>query len=146
MWNLNSLPDVQKKLDRFKKKWAHEMTNVFDNLDTFMEALNAGTKPEQLKQLGFVHSEPLGILAIDQRGPGKGSKLKQFRLYVFPEEDAEQLHLITLGDKDSQQDDLNQSKSFAQGLLQKHSRTREGGIKDDPRPQGAAKARGHGDG
>ncbi|HEY3965717.1 MAG TPA: hypothetical protein VGM05_14260 [Planctomycetaceae bacterium] len=139
MWNLNPLSDVPKRLDRFKKKWAHEMTNVFDNLDTVVEALNAGTKAEQLKQLGFVHSEPFGVLAIDQRGPGKGSKLKQFRLYVFPEEDAEQLHLITLGDKDSQQDDIKQAKSFAQGLLQKKITDARRRIKDDSAQPNAAK-------
>lgn len=139
MWNLSPLSDVHKRLDSFKKKWAHEMTNVFDNLDTIVKALNEGTRPEQLKQLGFVHSEPCGVLAIDQKGPGKGSKLKQFRLYVFPEEDAEILHLITLGDKDSQKDDIRQVKGFAQGLSQKKITDANRRIKDDSAPPNAAK-------
>ena len=60
----------------------------------------------------------MGILAIDQKGKGKGAKLKPFRLYVFPDERSKILHLVTLGDKDSQEDDIRHCQSFVEGLLQ----------------------------
>lgn len=118
MWSLNPLPEFTKRADRFKKKWGHEIANVLINLATLLKSLNFGAKSEQLKQLGFVHSEPMGILAVDQKGKGKGAKLKPFRLYVFADERSKTLHLMTLGDKDSQEDDIRQCKSFVEGLLQ----------------------------
>jgi hypothetical protein len=144
MWILSPLPDVQKRLDKYKKKWSREMTNVFDNLDTLLEALNCGTNPEQLKQLGFVHSEPFGILAIDQKGPGKGAKLKPFRLYTYPDEEAKRLDLIILGDKDTQQDDIRESKAFVQELWQRKKRAEHGKAKDGDRTTKATEDGGKG--
>lgn len=80
MWSTNPLPEFQKRADRFRKKWDHEIANVVANLKTLVTSSNLGTRPEQLKQLGFVRSEPMGILAVDQKGEGKGAKLKPFRL------------------------------------------------------------------
>ena len=61
---------------------------------------------EQVKrQLSFVHCKySLGIVSMDQRGGGGG--LKTSRLYAFPDENEQVLHALTLGDKDSQSDDV----------------------------------------
>ena len=119
MWNLNPLPDVQKRVERFKKKWPHELENVFLNLAKLKQAFDFGAKSEQVKQqYSFVHGNyELGILSIDQRGKNKGAKPKPFRLYVYPDETTKTLHVITLGDKDSQPNDVKESKAFVQGLL-----------------------------
>lgn len=116
MWSIQNQPDVEKRVKKFGKKWSRELTNVFANLDALLAALNYGTRSEQLKKLGFVHSEPTGILAIDQSGPSKGGRLKQFRLYVYPDENDCVLHIITLGDKVSQRDDLRTGKRFVETL------------------------------
>lgn len=118
MWVVRPLPDLSQRVAKFKKKWEHEVVNVFDNLDTVFKSLAAGTRPMQIKQLGFAHSEPSGIIAIDQKGKGKGAKLKALRLYIYPEESSHVLHVITLGDKDSQSEDIKESVRFVQGLLQ----------------------------
>lgn len=118
MWVLRPLPDLAQRLARFKKRWNHEVVNTLDNLDTVLKALRTGAKPMQIKQLGFAHSEPSGIIAVDQRGKGKGAKPKQLRLYVYPEEGSQVLYAITLGDKDSQTEDIKESVKFVQGLLQ----------------------------
>jgi len=107
MWTIQNYEDVGRRQKKFEKKWPHELKNVFENLATLLLALNGGTKPEQLKQMRFVHSEPAGVLAIDQKGPSKRARMKQFRLYVFPDEEHEVLHTITLGDKGRQQSDVN---------------------------------------
>ena len=119
MWTLNPRPDVQKRIERFKKKWPHELENVFLNLAKLKQAFDLGAKSEQVKQqYSFVHGNyELGILSIDQRGKNKGAKPKPFRLYVYPDETTKTLHVITLGDKDSQPDDVKASKTFVQGLL-----------------------------
>lgn len=117
MWSLEVQDAVEKRFKRFEKKWQHEMTNVMANLQELVEALNDGVWPEQLKQLRFVRSEPQGLLAIDETGPNKGTKPVPFRLYVYPDESVQVLHVITLGNKDMQKDDLDEAQTFVIGLL-----------------------------
>ena len=95
------------------KKRPRETKAVHDNLDTFFNALIAGAKPQQIKA-GFIHPEPCGVLAFDQKGGGPN--LAQTRLYVYPNATTEILHLITLGDKNSQRDDIQNCKAFVAEL------------------------------
>ena len=131
MWSLRPLPGFAQRLDKFKKKWEHELMNVLDNLDTCFKSLQAGTKPMQIKQLGFAQSEPFGLIAINQKGKGKGSKLKPFWAYVYPDEASQILHIITLGDKDSQHEDIKESVKYVQGLLRSTKADAIENIKDD---------------
>lgn len=107
----------EKRHKQFEKKWLHEVTNVMSNLQALMMALENGVRPEQLKGLRFVRSEPAGVLAIDQSGPGKKTRLVPLRLYVYPDEAIQILHLIGLGDKSTQPDDIKQATEFVKGLL-----------------------------
>lgn len=120
MWTLKPRPDIEKRLDRFKKKWQQELENVFLNLKKVKQAFDFGAHCEQVKQqFSCVHGRyPLGLISIDQRGRSKGAKPKPFRLYVFPEVSTKTLHLITLGDKDTQSEDVKLATAFVQGLLQ----------------------------
>ena len=90
-----------------------ELVAVLDNLDTFFKALCAGAKLEHLKY-GFIHREPKGIVAIDQKGGGPG--LKQTRLYAYPDQTTQIIHVITIGDKNSQKADIKYSREFADDL------------------------------
>jgi len=56
-------------------------------------------------------------LAVDQKGGG--SSLKQTRLYVYLEKTTEAVHLITLGDKDSQASDIKYASEFVDRLNQR---------------------------
>lgn len=113
MWSITKQDDVSKRFRKAQKKHRTEMKNVLDNLDTFFRCLQAGSKPTQI-QRGFIHPEPMGVLAIDQSGPG--AHLKEFRLYVYPDEDNGILHVITLGDKNSQRGDIILCKNFVEEL------------------------------
>lgn len=128
MWSIQGLEGIARRYGDFEKKWPHELKNVFDNLDTLHEALASGARPEQLKKLGFVRSEPRGILAVDQKGPGKRAKPKQLRLYVFADAMEQVLHVLGLGDKDSQSDDLRDAIAYVRRLEQQRvlERPREG--------------------
>ncbi|MFN0052429.1 MAG: hypothetical protein ACKV0T_09560 [Planctomycetales bacterium] len=119
-WTVRWCEDAQKRMRKFGKKWRHELVNVGNNLTTLLTALEKGAKPEQLKLLGFVRSEPLGILAIDESGPGKGSKMKAMRLYVFPHMEQRHLYAMILGDKSTQSDDIRLSKVFVAGLTEQN--------------------------
>ena len=98
MWRTQPDDEYVKRVRKWPKKHRRELLAVHNNLDTFLMALNQGAKLEQAR-FGFIHTEPRGVLAIDQKGGG--SSLKETRLYVYADTKAELVHLITLGDKNS---------------------------------------------
>jgi len=113
MWNIQQSEVFERRLKRWAKKHPHELQATLDNLDTYIEHLNEGLPP-QLIQIGFIHHEPHGVKAIDQKGGGPN--LAQTRLYIFPEEANRTLNLITLGDKGSQKADIKDCTEFIQIL------------------------------
>lgn len=101
----------------FSKKRPKELISVHDNLDTYLAALNSGTKPIQLTNLGFVHPEQRGVVAIDQKGGGPG--LAECRLYVYPDEQTEVLHVLLLTEKKGkkqQNQDVQACVKFVESL------------------------------
>lgn len=109
MWNVEPTDEFERRLRRFEKKNASELAATLANLQRYLDALNEGGKPEII-QFGFIHRQPQGVVAIDQKGGGKN--LKQTRLYSYAWVDQKNLFLITLGDKNSQAADLKVCKDF----------------------------------
>lgn len=62
-----------------------------------------------------MHPEPRGVIAIDQKGGGKG--LKETRLYIFLNKIPQIVHLVTLGDKSTQKADIKYATEFVDALL-----------------------------
>jgi hypothetical protein len=81
MWNQLPTDLFQRRLKKWPKKHGRELAAMLANLQTVQDALRSGAKVEHLA-FGFVHREPGGVLAVDQKGGGAG--LKQTRLYVHP--------------------------------------------------------------
>ena len=113
MWELSPTSEYEKRRRRWPKKHRQEFLNMLDNLDALHKALNEGAKPGSF-WFGFLHNEPCGVWAIDQKGRGSG--LKQSRLYIYPDEHNKTLYLITLGDKRSQSADVTFAKQFVLNL------------------------------
>lgn len=82
MWNVQPEDEYIRRVNRWPKKYRRELLAVHDNLDTFLRALNEGAKLEQAK-FGFIHSEPRGVLAIDQKGGGPSLKIPQSNPTVY---------------------------------------------------------------
>src|SRR5262245_11285211 len=80
MWNLAPDAEYTQRYKWFEKKRKRELTAVHGNLSRFQEALNTGAPLRQVNA-GYIHREPHGIIAIDQKGGG--NSLRQARLYVF---------------------------------------------------------------
>jgi hypothetical protein len=114
MFRLFPTQSYERDLKRYAKNRPAELKAVLDNLDKYLQSLQAGVKPLQIKA-GFIHPEPQGVIAIDQKGGGKN--LAQTRLYVFPDVEAEVLYLIVLGDKNSQKSDIQASREFVNELI-----------------------------
>lgn len=103
-WTIEQpIDDLGKMSKPLVKKYRRELKNLLVNLQIYLDALNAGGIPIQI-QRGFIHQEPHGVLAIDQRGEGSG--LKEFRLYLYPDSALQKLYLLALGDKNTQKSDI----------------------------------------
>lgn len=116
MWQQLPTDEFSRSVKWYAKKRKRELTAVLDNLDTYLKALSEGMRPQH-KLFGFQHAEPHGVWAIDQKGGGKS--LAETRLYIYPDTATETLHLIALGDKNTQNEDIKFCNDFVAELLKK---------------------------
>ena len=56
----------------------------------------------------------MGILAIDQKGGG--ANLQETRLYIYADDVAQIVYLIAIGDKATQDSDVEYSKNFVRQI------------------------------
>src|SRR5947209_2557973 len=104
MWNQQTLEDFDRQLKSYAKKRPKELAATLANLETSYGAFQAGGKVQQLvAAYRFLHAERAGVIAVDQKGGARN--LAETRLYTYPDEAAEILYLITLGDKKTRSDD-----------------------------------------
>jgi putative component of toxin-antitoxin plasmid stabilization module len=103
-------------MDQLLGSTPRELEAMFDNLDTVHEALSADAKIEAVRNYGFVHPEPIGIIAVDQKGGGAG--LKTCRLYLYPKKETQTIYLLTIGDKATQKNDIPRCKKLLKNILQ----------------------------
>lgn len=132
MWTISvSTDEYERRHRRFEKKRWTELEAVHLNLATYHSALNAGSKPVQIPKMhSFVHPEPRGIYAIAEAKKKSRRNLAQTRLYVYPDSDRSVLHLLTIGDKDTQKEDIEFCKDCVDEL---ELRKREAAT-DEPEP------------
>ncbi|MBY0522972.1 MAG: hypothetical protein K2R98_06220 [Gemmataceae bacterium] len=113
MWDLEPSEEYRRRHKRFEKNHPRELAAVLVNLATYQTALKSCARPQQVN-FGFMHAEPSGVVALDQKRGGKN--LRQTRLYVFPDADTGVLHLITVGGKDTQSDDIQFCREYVQSI------------------------------
>ena len=97
----------------YAKKRPAELSDVLRNLERTMTLLANSPHPRTI-QAGFLHPEPHGMVAVDQRG-GAG-RLQETRLYCYAQADTRTLHLLGIGDKSSQSADLARLSPIARTL------------------------------
>ena len=127
MWTANPATDRYRARRSFyaKKHW-RELENLDLNLAEYLAALELN-KPMQIRRFySFVHEGyPEGIYSIDQRRKGSAGNLAETRLYVYPEVEVTILHLLTIGDKNTQKDDVQFCKECVQSLNTERLKTNE---------------------
>ena len=134
IWTIEQpIDDLDKMSKPLVKKYRRELKNLLVNLQIYLDALNAGATPVQI-QRGFIHQEPHGVLAIDQRGEGKG--LKEFRLYIYPDPGQQKLYLLALGDKNTQKSDIGLSTQWVLGFREQTHNLRATTGHDDNSEEG----------
>lgn len=122
MWSAIYHRDLEKKLKKYLKRHRQETLNALDNLAAYLADLNSGLKPQQIIR-NYIRSEGRGVRAADQSGPKHPTKL--LRLYFYPDEQFQVLNVITIGDKDSQVDDVKFCHEFVDSLLEQRESENE---------------------
>jgi hypothetical protein len=102
----------QSKAKKMAKAYPNEMKRMLDNLDRYLQGLNSGLNPLTYHP-GFLHRERSGAKAIDASGLNGAA---QTRLYVYPEIERQLLHVITVGDKHSQDADNQDCADYIANL------------------------------
>ncbi len=114
IWEIIPYDQYQRSHKKYVKKNSNVLTALLNNLDTFIELLNSNIPLIQIR-FGWLHSEPKGVLAITEKG-GHGKALKASRLYCYPDKINKILYLITIGDKNSQKNDIKLCTQFIKQL------------------------------
>lgn len=70
---------------------------------------------------GYLHFEPDGIKAIDQKGGGKKIKLQQTRLYIYPDIKTKKIFLLAIGTKTNQNEDINKCRKIVKKIKEGES-------------------------
>lgn len=109
MWQIRTTTGWEKDHKHYGKKHPNELAGVLRNLQRYLALLNI-SKNSKSVQAGYLHPEPGGVLAIDQRG--LASNLQETRLYSFADDEKKLVYLLKIGDKDSQHSDIEYCKDF----------------------------------
>ena len=114
-WEIIVAEGFEKRYERFAKKRPHESKAMWNNLGMYVDLLEEGSHPLQIKE-GFIHHKVgLGIKEIDQKGCDI-PKPMQSRLYVYPDADTKTLHLMTVGNKTDQASDVQLARRYVTNL------------------------------
>jgi putative component of toxin-antitoxin plasmid stabilization module len=102
----------RKRFKDIEKKHSLEHASCLRNLFQVLEFLNAG-KCIQEVSYGFFRSEGCGVYRIGQTGVKAG---KETRLYVFPNEEEKIMHVLCIGLKETQKNDIAECHKVAKTL------------------------------
>ena len=112
-WVLLPHSSYLRDLRWYTKKRPAELSAVLRNLERHMTLLANSPHPQTV-QAGFLHPEPRGMVAVDQRGGG--GRLQETRLYCYAHAGSRTVHLLGIGDKSSQPADLARISPLARTL------------------------------
>jgi hypothetical protein len=109
MWKIETTTSWEKDNKHYTKKHDLELAAVLRNLQRYMALLNAA-KNSKCVQAGYLHPEPGGVVAIDQKG--LGPNLQETRMYTYADDQKKILYLLKIGNKDIQHSDIECCKDF----------------------------------
>jgi hypothetical protein len=108
LWVVRTDYASKAKFERFFRSYSREYASVFANLDKIQQLLNSGNKIGGF-HVGFFRPESDGVHRIGQTGV---ESAKETRLYIYPDDKNRVIHVLGIGTKDGQQDDINEAKQI----------------------------------
>ena len=104
MWKPNHEYAEKGKFKKYAKKHSREVDSCFKNLNTLCDQLNLGLTLQQAEAgIGFFSSEGGDLYRIGQSGVPHA---KETRLYIFALVSGGNIYVLTIGGKETQQDDI----------------------------------------
>jgi len=113
MWEIETTHRWEKDHKHYEKKRPDELAAVTNNLHRYLKILEV-SKNSKCVQAGYLHPEPGGVVAIDQKAGG--GNLQETRLYTYADDETRILYLLTIGDKAAQDSDIEYCKSAVNEL------------------------------
>ena len=107
VWVLKSDYANEVRFQSYRKKHERELISCLANLNNLLHALNMGLSLQEALGLGFFRSEGENIYRIGQSGVAHA---KETRLYVYARITGPDIQILTIGDKKSQQRDIDWCK------------------------------------
>ena len=126
MWEVEKAAGFDNQYKKFVKRHENEASAAMSNLETYLAVLQETNNAQAANQQPFVHSEPEGMVAIDQRGAKRNTnkktgKLKATRLYVYAAVINQTVYLLGIGDKDSQKQDIETCRKKARQIKRRNA-------------------------
>src|ERR1700720_4508913 len=105
-WQIETKYATGSKFKKFAKNHDREYDSLFVNLQRVVDILNSGHKLGSF-QVGYFRSESDGVYRIGQTSVAGA---KESRLYIWANAVTRTIYVLGIGDKDSQQGDINEAK------------------------------------
>lgn len=116
MWNAKKDYAEENRFKHYAKKHPREVASCFANLNRAIELLDGGMTLDQLATMRFFSSEGGGLFRIGQTGI---QHAHETRLYVYVTIVQEEMQILTIGDKSTQQQDINRCKDAIKDIAKK---------------------------
>ena len=104
MWPFQHCANFDKQEREFEKKYTVILARLRTNLAYVRGILQISDNPRNIAHYGKVHNEGNGLYAVDQRG--EKPKLREARLYFYPDFEDEILYILGIGFKETQEADI----------------------------------------
>jgi hypothetical protein len=128
-WLLTPAPYFAFCLKEWETSAPDELANMLSNFLIVHQLLINGVNAASLRaNSDLVHEEKGGVLAVDDRGCVKIEEKLKFRfgrLYFFPDGATKVVHMISIGDNQTHEQDVNTAVVYTDGL-KKNRETRTG--------------------
>lgn len=108
-WLIETTESWDKDLKFYNKKHPSELAALLRNIDRYIAHLNV-SNGSKCVEAGYLHHEPGGIVAVDQKG--LSGNLQETRAYTYAKDSTKRLYLLKIGNKDSQYSDVEYCKDF----------------------------------
>jgi hypothetical protein len=136
MWKTTPTDDYVRQRKWYDRKKPRELGAVEENLNKYLKALNGGLNPVNIKD-GAVRSEGESVYRVGQQGSSYG-KVAETRLYVYPDVEASDLLLLTIGDKRTQTADIKACKECVRAIKKQRALENERAAKQQREKDRAA--------